>query len=408
MLVFAGLLAAAPAAAGTITVGWDLMTEANVTGYRVYVGTRSGSYSQTFDVPADKDFFIFRNAFLGVRYYFAVAAQFDATAYGPRSLEVSSVGTRSVAAMPDGARVSSNNVLADCVVDCVVVKDLARGAGDISSLAVTPDGTVLAVQDGRRVVAIRDGVVSTAFEAAGGTLLRDIAIDPQFASSGRVFISLVRPLDRANGEIELLRLRLLAGALGEPATIVSGPPVPLSASVPFAVGDDGLLYLAIPALISRHPYSSALLAFDEDGRLPAGQGSPIVARGLDEPLDMAWDAQTRTVWLIGRNGGSDVQVLSLSRTGAAVNLMTVDAAEAAPALAVMTGAARRLLVAMGVDLLQVAPGTSDSVRISLDGYGTPVAVAALGAVRYVATRPDGAAASYRVLTVEDGAGGTTR
>jgi hypothetical protein len=43
------------------------MTQPNVTGYRVFVGTTSGAYTTTFDVPADKDFFIFRNAFMGVR-----------------------------------------------------------------------------------------------------------------------------------------------------------------------------------------------------------------------------------------------------------------------------------------------------------------------------------------------------
>jgi hypothetical protein len=310
--------------------------------------------------------------------------------------------------MTEGTRLSSDTVLADCVVDCVDVKDLARGVGEISSLAVSSDGTVFAVEGERQVIAIRDGAAVTAFEAAPGTRLRDVAVDPNFASSGRVFVSLVRPLDAANGEVELLRLRFLAGALGEPATIVSGPSVPLSSSVPFAVGDDGLLYLAVPALISRSPYSSSLLAFDQDGNSPPGQRSPVVARALDEPLDMAWDAQTRSLWLIGRNGGSDVQVLALSRTGDAVNLMVVDAAAAAPALAVRSGAARRLVVATGVDLLEIAPGTSESVRISLDGYGTPVAVAASGAARYVATRTDGAAPSYRVLKVEDGAGGVAR
>jgi hypothetical protein len=96
-LITAGLgLMARPAAAGTITVQWDLMSEAEVTGYRVFVGTRSGDYTQTFDVSASSDFFIFRNAFMGVRYYFAVAAEFNNERIGARSGEVSAVGTRTV------------------------------------------------------------------------------------------------------------------------------------------------------------------------------------------------------------------------------------------------------------------------------------------------------------------------
>ena len=64
-----GLLAR-PASAGTITVAWDLMSDDTVTGYRVYVGTSPGRYTETFDVPPDRYFFIFRSAFMGVRYYF--------------------------------------------------------------------------------------------------------------------------------------------------------------------------------------------------------------------------------------------------------------------------------------------------------------------------------------------------
>ena len=89
-------LFAAPVAAGTITVGWDLMSDPKVTGYRVYVGTAPGRYTQTFDVEADRSFYIFRNAFMGVRYFFAVAAQFEGSTYGPRSAEVTAVGTRTV------------------------------------------------------------------------------------------------------------------------------------------------------------------------------------------------------------------------------------------------------------------------------------------------------------------------
>src|SRR5689334_1812027 len=106
LFVLAGAgLSAGTAAAGTITVGWNLMADSNVVGYRVFVGTQSRTYSQTFDVPADQDFFIFRNAFMGVRYFFAVAARFD-SGVGPRSGEVTAVGTRTVpGSLPDGARV---------------------------------------------------------------------------------------------------------------------------------------------------------------------------------------------------------------------------------------------------------------------------------------------------------------
>jgi hypothetical protein len=409
VLVLAGLALARPVAAGTITVAWDLMTLSNVTGYRVYVGTRSQSYSQTFDVPADQAFFIFRSAFMGTRYYFAVAAQFDNATYGPRSAEVSSVGTRTVAgSLPDGARVSDSVLASDCAADCFVVTDVAGGLSEITSLAVASDGSVFAVEGGRRVVRLVGGAAVPAFEAEPGTVLRDIALDPQYDTTGRVFVSLLRATDRASGDIEVLRLRHVEGRLGEPATIVTGLSVPLGATVPFAVGDDGLVYLALPALTDRTPYSAAVLAFDQDGRVPADQRSPVVARGFDEPADMAWDAQSRSLWLVGRSGGAEGQLMSVSRTGdGGVASTVVAAGETATAVAVASGAARRLLVASGVDLIEAAPGTTDSTRIPLDGYGAPVAVASGAGARYVATRDEGGTGD-RVLKVEDGSARAAR
>src|SRR5688572_3452244 len=404
-------LFARPAAAGTITVAWDLMDAANVSGYRVYVGTSPGTYSQTFDVSADNDFFIFRNAFMGVRYYFAVAARFDDSTLSPRSGEVSSVGTRTVAgSLPDGTRVPDPVLASDCGIDCFVVTEVARNLGEISSLAVANDGTVFAVEDGRRVLVLHAGASLTAFEAEPGTTLRDVALDPQFDTTGRVFLSLLRPRDRSTSDVEVLRLRYLANALGEPATIVGGMAAPLDAQAPVAVGDDGLVYVALPALNTRHPYSASVLAFDQDGRLPAGQRSPVAAPGVDQPVDMAWDATNRSLWLAGQTTGSDGPLVSVSRVaGSAMTLSNVvGAGEAPAALTVVSGAARRLLVAAGPDLIEAAPGSTDSLRIPLEAYGTPVAVAAGGGARYVAVENEGPATSSRIVKVESGRSGAAR
>jgi hypothetical protein len=392
------------AAAGTITVGWDLMTDSNVVGYRVFVGTQSRTYTQSFDVPADKDFFIFRNAFMGVRYFFAVSARFD-SGVGPRSIEVTAVGTRTVpGTLPDGARVPDPAVSSECGAECFVVTDLARGLGEISSLVVAGDGSVFAVESGRRVVVLHAGSAVTVFEAEPGTTLRDIALDPQFATTGRVFVSLLRARDRSTADLEVLRLRHLSGALGEPSAIVTGLAVPATALAPVTIGDDALVYLALPSLLARHPYSAAVLAFDQDGRLPAGQHTPVVARGFDQPADMAWDTLSRAVWLIGRTAGTEGQVLEVSRTaGAAASTSNVlSAGDDAAAVAVVSGAARRLLVAAGVDLIEEAPGTADRVRISLEAFGAPVAVTAGAGARYVAVRHEGETDTYRVVKVEDG------
>jgi hypothetical protein len=410
VLVAAGFgLLPRSADAGTITVAWDLMTQDNVTGYRVYVGTSTRRYTQTFDVAADKDFFIFRNAFMGVRYYFAVAAEFDNATYSPQSAEVTAVGTRTVGgSLPGGVRVA-DPLTGDCELDCFVVSDVAQGLGEISSLAVTNDGMVFAIEGGRRVVVLRGGTSVTAFEAEAGTRLRDLALDPRFATTGRVFVSMLRPHDGSAGDLEVLRLRYLAGSLGEPATILTGPSLPLDAKAPLAVGDDALIYVALPLLPARHPYAAAVLAFDQDGRARAGQPSLVAARGFEAPIDMAWDGASRSMWLLGRNGAADVQLLSVSTAGAGAALADVAApGESAIGIAVLSGTSRRRLVAAGVDLIEAAPGTPDSLRISLEAFGTPVAVAAGPGARYAATRNDGAAPTYRVVKVEDGSAHAAR
>jgi hypothetical protein len=116
---------------------------------------------------------------------------------------------------------------------------------------------------------------------------------------------------------------------------------------------------------------------------------------------MAWDAQTRAVWLVGRDAAAVGQLLQISRAAGAVAFSNLTAGESAAAVAVASGA-RRLVVAAGVDLIEAVPGGADSLlRIGLDGYGSPGAMAAWAGARYVAVRDEGSGRS-RVVKVEDG------
>jgi hypothetical protein len=78
--------AAGKAAADTITVEWD-QGEASV-GYKVHVGSQSGSYTQHFDVGS-ANLFAFTSATAGQRYCFAVSAYLLSSRLdGPNSNEV--------------------------------------------------------------------------------------------------------------------------------------------------------------------------------------------------------------------------------------------------------------------------------------------------------------------------------
>lgn len=74
------------AAADAITLEWNPSTDQSA-GYRLYVGTQSGTYSQNFDV-ATATMYTFTNAVAGQRYCFAVAAYSSSSIESPKSNEV--------------------------------------------------------------------------------------------------------------------------------------------------------------------------------------------------------------------------------------------------------------------------------------------------------------------------------
>jgi hypothetical protein len=79
--------AAGKAAADTIALEWDQTVETGV-GYKVHVGTASGSYSEHFDVGSATQF-AFNTAVPGQRYCFAVSAyEMSSQLDGPNSAEV--------------------------------------------------------------------------------------------------------------------------------------------------------------------------------------------------------------------------------------------------------------------------------------------------------------------------------
>jgi len=277
---------------------------------------------------------------------------------------------------------------------CFVVSRVAGGLGEISALAASPGGALFAVEDGRRVISFEAGVARPVWVGDSAASLNTIALDPQFDVNGRVFVTQRRPHDRFTSELEILRLEYLAGALGRPATIVAGLSMPAALTAPFAVGGDGRLYVAMPVTSSRDPYSGSVLAFDQEGRTPDGQSSPVFAKALEQPTGIVWDSQSRMVWLAG-NG---FQVLAVAPAGQRFEFASGAGADESIA-AIGIGSNRRLLVATGTDLVESVPG-EDGVRIGLDAYGTPVAIATGPAgERYVAVK-DAETSSYSVLKIE--------
>jgi len=349
-----------------------------------------------------------------VRYYFTVAAQ-AGEVIGTSSAEVSTDQIVPLG-VSSGERLSpdpgGSSLLAQpCRVDCVSV--LGAAAGKVSSLTTLPTGALLYVEGGERVIVQMGDSRGLVLHAAANEQFLEAALDPQFASNGLAYVSVLRPRDAEAMELDIVRHRYVAGAFGEPATVVSGITVPVGRAAPFVVADGGLLYVAAPANGSRRDaYGSSLLVFDHDGATPQGSASPVVAAGFDSPSGLAWDSQQKRAWLAGADQAGIAGVKVLRRT--------VDGHGASDARdAAMTEAgvaqhpivdiavrpnAQGIVVATDQDLVDLALDGSAPHRVNLEAYGAPMAVSVgAGGERYVAIRrrpADGG--GFVLLKISDG------
>jgi hypothetical protein len=73
-----------------VKLAWDASPDTGVIGYVVRVGTKSGEYTQTFDVRRRRRF-TYKNAVEGRRYFFVVSAYRERGMAGTPSEEVSAV-----------------------------------------------------------------------------------------------------------------------------------------------------------------------------------------------------------------------------------------------------------------------------------------------------------------------------
>lgn len=289
----------------SLTVAWDRNPEPGVIGYRVYVGTEAGQYSNVYDVGAQTTF-MFLGAIEGERYFFSVAAYSPGPRLGPLSEEVSAVaGSMSGLAVPMEEWVACPAVEPD---GCVTARLVADELGMVSSLAATGDGRLLFIEDDRRIRLVAGGALMpepALEESSVATRLIRVVVDPSFGRTGFVFVGLATTQAEGARDLSIVRYRMAGNRLGEGARIISDMPIPLAGDVKFAVDASGRLYLAIPgedrSSPQRNPYAGFILHFNPDGSVPreSRHGSPILAHGYARPTGLEWDAEGRRLWLSG-------------------------------------------------------------------------------------------------------------
>jgi hypothetical protein len=358
-----------------------------VTGYVVYVGTAPGDYSDSYDVGGQTSLTL--TVPEGRRYYFAVSSYANERE-GPRSSEISGIGTSESTVLSRTSFLTSASPAATpagptpvCFTGdsagCYGAQTIASGLGRITAIAATPEGLRF-IEDGRhlRVVSGDELYREPALAVNGeSSRLTGLAVDPAFGSTGAIFVG--RADRRTDGiwELTVTRYRELRFLLGEPAAVASGLPLPSPVETPIALDDGTHVYLALPAFDGRRDslfaYNGFVLRFSPDGTAPRDSraGSPVFAYGYASPTALSWSTLNGgELWLAGRG----------SRTaGGLARVESSVSAEPWPAVPRV----------VGVDVPTPAPDV-DGLALAAPGKAPALFIATSGMLRRTVIPPAGA------------------
>ena len=213
------------------------------------------------------------------------------------------------------------------------VSVLVRGLANPWSLAFLPDGAMLVTERPGRLRIVRRNVLDPepvkglpAVTAAGLNGLLDVALHPQFATNGLIYLSyaqLVAPGTPPQTMLAVARGRWNGSALVETRDIfTAGPGVNGPARMVF--GRDGMLYVTtggVAGTVAQDPNSLAgkVLRLKDDGTVPpdnpfvgkAGARPEVFTLGHRSSLGMGVHPGTGEVWQHenGPNGGDKINIL---------------------------------------------------------------------------------------------------
>ena len=174
---------------------------------------------------------------------------------------------------------------------CFVVAPMATGLAAIERLATLPDNRVLAVLPGGITQVLPGGEPQRLDINRGQPVnVAAVTVDPEFLSNRFVYLATVATSTDGRDRVSIVRMRELAGSLGEAATIAAELPAAQGRPV-LSIGPDGRLYLALPsARGQRAPYDGLVLRLTRDGAAAGYEParSPVLAVGSDRPSSFAW------------------------------------------------------------------------------------------------------------------------
>ena len=205
------------------------------------------------------------------------------------------------------------------------------------AIAFLPDGGMLITERPGRLRIVRDGVLDPqpisgvpTVRTDGNGGLMDIALHPQFAANGLVYLTYTKPVGNGRGAPALARGRLQNGSLADVKDLLvteeydgnSG----LNGRVTF--GRDGKIYMSTGGNIrnvAQEPSSlrGKVLRLNDDGSVPddnpfvgaVGHRPEIYTLGHRNTLGLIVHPQSGAIWQHenGPNGGDEINILSRGR-----------------------------------------------------------------------------------------------
>ena len=365
---FTSVALASVSSAGTIWIQWDPSSDPAVIGYRVSVGTSPGNYTETFDVGSRTVFAY--DARESRVYYLAVASYAAGPRFGPLSAPVSAAPIpgagevvssnvtdvrsfygslwRPVEPAPgvssrDSARRVFRSVEATSAAahacwepstECAAVRTVARRNARITSLAPVPDGRLLFIEDGQRIMEMSPDMrqLRMVLAADGDVRLNQVGVDPRFAEPGFMYVGESESRTDGSREFRLVRYRLVDD--GTAPEVLVRTALPFSGDdAAFALGSSGHLYVAVPEGENgdaQHTASAGvILRLNIDGTIPDEQHDSLVfATGYPKPTAVSFDDRTLRLWVAGLDDRNDPSISSLGERTSALSLPATSLATA--------------------------------------------------------------------------------
>jgi glucose/arabinose dehydrogenase len=208
---------------------------------------------------------------------------------------------------------------------------ITRGLERPWSLAFVANDTILVTERGGTLRVIRSGKLDPepvagvpAVRAEGLAGLMDIALHPEFATNGYVYLAYSKPISAEDTAVAIARGRWDGSALRDTSDVfVAGAETTGGARLAF--GGDGMLYVSAGGGGDSHPqdpssHGGKVLRLTPNGRVP--QDNPFVGRegykpeiftlGHRSTLGLARHPLTGQIWQLemGPNGGDEINVLT--------------------------------------------------------------------------------------------------